>query len=430
MSVPARARIITLKKMTMKKKRIQIFIFVIIGIALITNSCKKDHNNAGGIVIKGQIAATKSVSSGNALSLADAKKVLVISKYYHSLSDIVNGAFSVPAKIGTGVALIFLDADNHYIGNFSSRGLNVLPLGNLKDGDNTSIDLSSLTLVGTNVIPAHDPFGNEINITDDEINCLQKIGGFYESIAKNIDADNDGVPDVLTNSEIMICTHYNMNVGHWGLNTTPPVLTDTTHYYVNYGIEFEGGSALTFSNGNVALAGPSDSPYTDIIRWGFMMAPDCSGGRGFIASFNRLGVPPPDYPLGNNFMPFKDGTYTLTLDGNKSYTLNYSCVDVKFNLINIIPTLHTNTDGKVTSITFEYRLTNGKEIPPSNILTEVAIGMEDNSTYQFYFSQKRLTAETGFTVFTPDAPIDISTLYKMYVDYDDLLGNTYVLTFK
>ena len=81
-------------------------------------------------------------------SMTDAKKVLVFSKYYYSITDIVDGHFNVNGQMSTGVALIFLDGTNHYIGTLSTRGLNMLPLGNLPDGENTVIDLSSVKAGG------------------------------------------------------------------------------------------------------------------------------------------------------------------------------------------------------------------------------------------------------------------------------------------
>lgn len=45
---------------------------------------------------------------------------------------------------------------------------------------------------GTNlqryVIPSHDPVGDEIEITPEETDRYRELGGYYESLAKNIDA--------------------------------------------------------------------------------------------------------------------------------------------------------------------------------------------------------------------------------------------------
>ena len=86
--------------------------------------------------------------------------------------------------------------NNSYIGCLHSGGLNALPLISLKEGDNTVIDLSTLTLDGTNVIPANNPIGDEIKLNQDEIERYQQLGAFYESLSYNIDADNDGIVSV------------------------------------------------------------------------------------------------------------------------------------------------------------------------------------------------------------------------------------------
>jgi len=406
-----------------------IFMFAI---SIMIVSCNKDNDsedtlNNLGIVIRGTIpvSQTKSlkVKSDNSLPLSDATKVLVFSKYYYKLYDIVNGTFSVTGQIGTGVALIFLDANNKYIGNLSSQGLNMLPLGSLSNGENTTIDLSTLTLAGNSVIPSHDPFGNEIQISETEINCLKVIDGYFENIAKNIDADNDSIPDVLSDKQLFIYTIFAINAGNWGYNDSTPILTDSSRYYVNYMLEIIGGSGLTVSNGNISLSGPAEAPYNDIELWWYGDN-DSDDRIGFEATFCRETTAQIDAPWGSAFLPFKKGIYTLTLDDNKPLTLNYSNIDVKYNLVIVIPTLHTNSEGKLTSISFNYTLPDGTVINPACMLTDVMVQLSNNNYGQFYCSP-RLTSSTGLTVLTLDTPIDISSLYQMDLWYDDLLGNSY-----
>jgi len=420
----------------MKKKNCGwIFVLTLMGLILVlTNSCKKDNNNSvtpgngnGRIVIKGQISKATSMAgnqlkSGNTLTLADARKVLVFSKYYYSLTDIVNGSFSVSGQIGTGVALIFLDANNKYIGNLSSQGLNMLPLGNLKNGENTQIDLSTLTLVGNSVIPSHDPLGNEIIISAAVINSLKSISTYYQSIAKNIDADNDGIPDVISNKQLVVSSIFARYSGQWGHNDVVPVLTDDLNSYINYSLAIQGGSALTFSNGNITLSGPAGSPYSDITTWGSMQNP--GDNLGFLSTYCRQTNAPAGAPWGTSFLPFKQGTYTLTLDGSRSFTLDYSNIDAKNNLVIIAPTLHTNSDGKLTSMTFKYTLPDRTIIDPASMLTNVMVQCTDNQAHQFYNSSK-LTSDKGFTVLNLDTPLDITALNGIDVWYDDLLGNQY-----
>ena len=94
-----------------------------------------------------------------ASSLVDAKKVMIFSAntfshgMYYSFVDISDGAFTAYSQMGFATAMVFLDSDNKYIGNLCTEGLNVLPLANLSDGENTVIDLSTLTLLRTMFFP-------------------------------------------------------------------------------------------------------------------------------------------------------------------------------------------------------------------------------------------------------------------------------------
>jgi hypothetical protein len=409
-----------------------LFLFVIISI---TTNCSKDNSeNSGnfnnGIVIKGYIPGlnTKSMmlKSANSLTLADSKKVLVFSKYYYKLFDITDSAFSATAQYGTGAALIFLDGNYKYIGHLSPQGLSILPLGNLINGENTTIDLSKLTMVGNSVIPSHDPLGNEIQITPKEINCLKAIDDYYEAIAKNMDADNNGTPDVIEHKQLLIYTMLTVFGGKWGFNQTPATVTDSAHYYVNYMVEFGGGDSLSFNYNDISVTGPTEEPYNDIKLWGYMKAPACGGNRGFISSFCRETQASQNAPWGSAFLPFKEGTYTLTLNGNQSFSLYYSNINMYYNLFIVVPTLHTNDAGKLTSITFEYNLPNGSSINPASLVTNVMVQFCDNQMHQFYVNDRnKLTTQTGFDELVFETPMDIGRLYQMDLWYDDLLGNQY-----
>jgi len=396
-------------------------LITLLAILTLLVSCKKDPDKDfrnGMIPIKGMVSGTAKTKSGSAYSMADAKKVLVFSKYYYSITDIVNGSFSVNGQIGTGVALIFLDGDNKYLGTLSTRGLNMLPLGNLPDGESTVIDLSSLTLDGKSVIPSHDPFGKEITISETELNSLRSLDDYYESMAKNIDADNDGVPDVLSNKELVVNTIFGVPGGTWGLNSKAPVMIPAG---ARYTLEIAGGSALKIPNGNITLAGPDGDPYNDIGLWGY--SPNPGAERGFLASFGRS-----NNSGDNMHPPFKKGTYTLTLNGNQTFTLDYSNIDVQSSLVIVAPTLNTNSEGKVVSVGLEYYLPNGDPIEPASILTNIMIQLADSSQKMIYVNDNtKLTYKTGFSVIKPDAPVDISKLMVMNVSYDDLLGNTYLI---
>ncbi len=403
-------------------------LFLLVAISIIAVSCNKDQNNGNNssIIIKGNIptgSKSSQLKAGSTLSLSDAKKVLVFSRSYYSLSDIVDGSFSVNGQIGTGVALIFLDANNKYIGNLSNENLNLLPLGNLSDGENTSIDLSSLTLEGTNVIPSHDPFGTEILISESEIARLKAIGEYYEAIAKNIDANNDNIPDVLSQTQLIMTTTFATDsCGHWGVNSVPPAFVDADNLTFNYFIEVDGGQNLSVTS-DITLSGPVEDPYTDITTWGFHNN-TAGNSFGFISSFVRR-------PDNSTCLPFKKGTYNLTLNNNVN-TLTFSNIDAFSNLVLVAPTLNTDSNGVIKSITLEYRLPNGTLISdPGNILTNVMVQLDNKYGNGMYVNDKsKLTVKTGFSVIVPDQTVNILTVHTVSIGYQDLLGNAYIINWK
>ena len=392
-------------------------------------SCNKDKNpGSSGVVIKGKISQSGSMKGGgakslNTIPLSDAKKVFVVDLDNGNLSskiiDITDGSFSADASMGMATALVFLNADNKYIGTLASRGLYLLPLNKLADGENTTIDLKDLSLSGTSVIPSHDPFGNEIIITDDEINRLKAVDGFFEALAKNIDANNDNILDVQNDKQLFIKTRFWIHANHWGLNSTAPSMSDIDYSSQGYHMELDGGSGFGKPN-SIIVSGPVENPYNDIAT----MFINDNGMKGFYSGITRTGG------------LFQKGTYLINIDGY-ACSMIYSITDASLNQLFVLPTLHTNSEGKVSSISLEYKLPDGTSIDPINFLTDVAIQFTDDTQIQYYSSPWMANANTGqhkgehvegvFT-YSPAAPIDISHLANVTIVYNDLLGNSYFIS--
>jgi hypothetical protein len=396
-------------------------------------SCKKedihhDHHERG-IVIKGKISEGK--TDGNS-SLSDARKIMVLNKNRMNLYNINDNSFSFSAEWGTGIALIFLDEENNYIGNLSSAGLNLLPLGNLSNGENTVIDLSTLRLEGTTVIPSHDPFGNEIIITEAEVNNLKSVGEYYESIAKNIDANNDGIPDILSDSHLMAYSTYGfINCGRPGINNIPPQINNPDEIFLNYWLHVDGGRNLSYSS--ISLSGPADSPHNDIV---IHSAQNDSYNGGFNATFARNSSDIPDgFPFGTIQLPFSKGTYTLNLNGN-DYTIDYANMDAFNNLVIIVPTVNINNQNQVTSVSLDYRFIGGNYLSnPGNIVSNVWCEIQyDGGQVEIYHGNipggpdSRLNIKTGFNAIVPEySAIVPSEISMVSISYDDLLGNSYII---
>jgi hypothetical protein len=395
---------------------------IILGMLFAIIACNKDINSGNlGIVIKGKISASNIKGAGikgESFSITDAATVFSVNINNGSLIsesvNIIDGSFTVTAGIGTATALIFFDANSKYIGTLSTRGLNLLPLNNLEGGENTTIDLANLSLSGTTITASHDPFGNEIIINDAEINRLKELDGFFESLAKNLDADNNGILDATVGKQLFIKTRFWVKANLRGLNTSPNI-SDIDRNSLGYAIELDGGTGFS-KPGSIVLSGPEGNPYNDIST----STINSNGDGGFYSVILRSGG------------LFKKGIYTLNIDGYNC-SLEYSNNEVQ-NQVFILPTLHTNSDGKLVSISLEFILPDGSSIDPINILTDVMIQLTNDSGVQ-YFDSPRLKNEgaslegcnciTGVYSYTPYTPVDISNLASINIGYNDLLGNSY-----
>ena len=398
-------------------------------------SCSKNNDpskNIPRIVIKGTLSGSNlkgsSVKSANSLSLTDAKKVLVFNSTSYKLFDIVNNSFEANAVSGTATAIAFLDANNQYIGCLTAGGLNVLPLVSLKDGDNTIIDLSTLTLSGKSVIPANNPLGNSILLSNEAIAWYKELGGYYESLSKNIDADNNGVPDILTKSDIGLSTIFNISCGPWTLNNAAAQVVDTNHIFINYILRLCTGKTLKPVNTNVIVSGPAGSPQNDIQQMGYAFGPDC-----FISSFCRQGSQSQGNPLGAVMMPFSTGTYTITLE-NKNYTLNYANISAKHFFILAKPTIHTNSNNEITSVSIDYRDTENKFITAENYVyqTQVTLDGPQAQLAQMGSLWENPEAKTNSDLynFTLPTPVPMSQLSRLSVMYLDIIGNSYNISYQ
>jgi len=404
-------------------------LILVFAVLLMIGGCKKDKNsNNSGVIIKGKIAQSASMKSLgteslNTIPLSEAKKVFVVNLDNGNLVsetiDITDGSFTATASMGRATALVFLDANSKYIGTLASRGLFLLPLSSLAEGENTAIDLANLSLAGSSVIPSHDPFGNEIKITDAEVNRPKTLDGFFETLAKNIDANNDNVLDALNDKQLFLKTRFWVHANHWGLNNTAPSMSDIDFNSLGYQMELDGGSGFS-KPASIVVTGPADSPTSDFMTQ-FI---NDNGNGGFYSGISRTGG------------SLKKGTYSINIDGYNC-TMDYANNDAALNQLFVLPTLHTNSEGKVESISFEFKLPDGTSIDPINILTDMGVQFTDVSHVQYFNSPWIVNANSGSMrgnvvegvfSYTPTTPVDISHLINVTIAYNDLLGNTYFIT--
>jgi hypothetical protein len=385
------------------------------------------------VTITGTIASGASTrravhGSSAQLDLSDARRVLVFSFSNYQLADIVDGSFSVRAETGTATALIFLGAGDQYIGNLYAGGLNVLPLSNLRDEENIVIDLETLTQDSTSVIPSHDPIGDEIDISAEEVARLREMGAFFESLAQNIDADDDGVPDLLQGRRLTLTSSFSVFGGQWGQDDTLPMVFDTARMVecMNYSVRIEGPIAMAVADpGTVALSGPAGGEYDDIVTMRYVAEMDC-----FITFFARPAEAQPDVPWGSALLPFAKGIYSFTLNGSDHYNLSYSSIDAKYHMVVAIPTLHTGTSGEIVSVSLDYRLPDGTPVDPATFITclQLQFGRNDDTRVEIGSLYERVKTNRTIEQLTSvpvGESIQVSALRSLSVNYNDVLGNEY-----
>ncbi len=175
----------------------------------------------------------------------------------------------------------------------------------------------------------------------------------------------------------------------------------------------------------VKLSGPSDSPYTDITTNSYVADKDC-----YIAFFWRQTEQLQNDPLGFNLLPFKKGMYSFTLNGNSNYTLNFSNIDARYYLVIASPTLHTNNEGMITSVTIDYILPDNTIVDPENYVTTLQLQFQNKDGSRLELGGPYESVQTKITLkdltnITLKNPIPISNLDGLSVNYNDILGNEY-----
>lgn len=343
--------------------------------AILFSSCQSlindiDYLFMEKVTLKGKISTLQSVNNAarvksDELSLANAEKVMIFYGNEYILVDIKkDGTFAGHVPIGNSTVVTFLTSDNEFIGNLYTGGLNFLPLNGLED-DVDVIDFSTLTLENKRVIPANDPIGKTIKLSDAELDFMQEIGKFYESMAKNIDMDNDGVPDLYKNISIFLSTNRGFEAGTFGVkNEKEAQITKVYEYSGCDNLKIEGyvdwfSQQILGITNHATLSGPAHNPYNDIVNTSSNKGPDNEKDKeSYYIDFGRQ----------NNRL-FESGIYTLHMD-KRDFTFDYYFdLNMKDFWVYAMPTLVTDKNGYVTEVSIDYTMKDGRKLNPEKIIS-------------------------------------------------------------
>lgn len=400
------------------------------------------------ITLKGRLSKMQKVpgkmntrSAINAFTLADAKKVMIFYGNEYLLENInSDGSFSKAVPIGNSTVVAFLTIDNQFIGNLFTGGLNFLPLAGIDDNINT-IDFSTLTLDGTRVIPQNDPIGKTIVLSDSEIEFMKKVGVYYESLAKNIDMNNDGKPDVLSDKNFTLNTENGFTAGKFGvLGSNTPIIAPDVNYKGGRSLVIEGFTNwFSKRDRNIiydaTLTGPEENPHNDIqnmVNRGDFNANEL--GDRFQLKFER-----------KNNEQLNSGKYNLLMD-NTNFSFNfYFDLNMKNFWVYTLPTLHVNSKGEITNVSLKFQLPDGREIDPKKLLsTSISVQFDvlvfDKSMEKYKYQpgmgtsalveivrqdiMTSLKKNYDFYNVKLTVPIKLSNIRTVNTKYFDMFGNS------
>ncbi len=360
------------------------------------------------------------IPSAYAFNISDVAKVIVFSRsgHYHT-SDVKNGSFSIDATLNEPVIVIFAGATNNYLGYYAlPNGMASVPLVNVKNGI-TSIDLGNLSIAGQVATSANDPL-DQTTLDGNSKAALVKNGQFFSSMAKNIDADGNGVIDVLENKYYRIQPLF--FVGAQNFTEQGRLIGNLPTQLVNsYKIAFdfsENGLA-----GNASTATFNGGAFTNAVS---TQANTYTTGTTFFS------------PLASS-NSFPQGTYTVSLSGK---SLNFDLpaqTSLDAGVLIPIPALSVDQSGVLTKIaiaSFSNNLGQTIANPKSLISSNLQVQIEGRGTACGSYPQSGrmynsndLTKSSDLSASPSCTNLIMQKIDRIYIAYNDFFGSQYVVEY-
>jgi hypothetical protein len=356
--------------------------------------------------------------SAYALNPNDVSKVIVFQGdggYF--VSTVSNSSFSIAVEKGSPVGLIFVGANNNYLGYLTLKnGIDSLPLTKLSSGVNT-IDLQTLSSSGLIVEPSHNPIGSELPLTSEEQTAIAQSDDFFASTIKNPDVDGNGTIDIFEEKFFRSQILYYITGGNFGGNLTPTVSTPAS--ITGYRFAFDATDTnrpdtvyFTGPAGSGLSNSPSDQPnvYTDRTTY-------------FSPSVSNPVIP----PTGQYTVSYKTSTLTFSIPDQSSST---------FNVIMAVPTVTLNADGTIQKVNWVYKLGSGASatLDPQAIIDSIQLQIDGSGTpCASYPQQGRIYNSGNLSTITTEHVLTCqnlswSNVTWIYMAYNDVYDNHIVVT--
>jgi hypothetical protein len=269
-----------------------------------------------------------------------------------------NGNFSVNVE-RKPCGLIFLDDSNRIVGYLSlSSGIEALPLMMI-DNAVAQIDMKDINIQDGIGTPQHNPIGagGEAEMTPDELAAYKLQSALFSTIIRNLDMNNDGVIDVLSDRPYWLMCTVDFNGGI--ADTTDPGDSGTTpslnvfhfnfsDYHIQTGTlqaDLVTPDALHFASHEVGL-------YT------FMK----NGQPGTTASMYHWVL------QGTSWNSFVSGSYLITYDANRQITFNIASPLNAENYIVAAHLWYESSGTKISKVHWKWEMQNGSPIDATRLL--------------------------------------------------------------
>jgi hypothetical protein len=308
-------------------------------------------------------------------------------------------------------------ASNNYLGYLTlNNGVDSIPLTKL--GPNvTTIDLQTLSSIGSIVTPSHNPLGSELLLTSAEQTAIAQGDNFFASLIKNPDADGNGTIDFLEGKFFRPYITYFITGGNFGGNLTPVVTTPAIDGY-RFGLNAKdtnrpGAVSFTGPLGSGLSNAPSD-PLT------IMNDDNTAYGSPFVTS-------PAIPPAGQYLVSYKTGTLTFNITDQSSAS----------NIILAVPAVTLNGNGTMNKVTWVYKPGSGgaATLDPQAVISSVMLQIQGNGTPCASYPQgpTRIYNAENLPATTVEHVLACQNLLwsnvtQIFMAYNDVYGNHNVVT--
>lgn len=328
-------------------------------------------------------------------------------------ANVVDGAFSIDLERDASYILAFVDTNEAVVGFLSlENGIDSLPLLAIDDSIN-SIDLKQLNLDGNSIIPTHNPLGDEIGLSADELEFIAKNDDLFVESLKNFDANNDGRADFIDQNSFRIFLIGWIKMGAFYNQLTPTLRPNPMENGWGYSVSLAARAENLPNLVNFIL--PDGSTYFSQEDVNIYAAND--------KVFFSTGI--------EEEMP-QSGDYTITYN---SEVLTFKGLNPSsfFNTVLIpVPTAELNNNGTLHKVSWRYYDETGKEYitPPYNAFKEINLGISKADGFSYigvYNHYHEALSSTEHIL--QDQTLTWSSLDRIDLTLSDYFGNTMVFIY-